>query len=633
MAPHAVRHPPQAAMHPHPLRVGRGGEPSPAQVSRGGKQALHRATRPSTSLARVGTSRRWASAAVASCALGACVRRRQQWRQKRPRLTAIRRAAAANFDAVAGETDVVIIGSGLGGLSCAGVLAAAGRRVTVCETHYHLGGACHTFKEKVKDVGEFHFESGPSLYSGLSMEASPSQLKHVFQIVGEEPEWICYDRWNAFMPEGEVNVAVGYSEVIDKLLPRYGGPQAVQEWQRLMTALKPYSEAVYNSPPFCAIREDPWAALTIGRYWSRLKNIPGGPEKLSEPFGDFLQANNVSDEFIKNYLGMFCFLLQGLPSYGAPTSMMAYMMADLYRGGGTTLDYPKGGSKAIVDALVRGITKRQGCEVLTRTHVEEILVEDGRACGVRLKGGKEIRAREVVSNADVGITKRLVPKGSVPDLDQHFDEQWRSFAPLNSFIHIHLGFHGKGLPTAHCPEFPAQWGVVNDWSDLESPRNMVLVSVPSLLDQDCAPKGYHALHAYTPATEPWADWDNLDRNSEAYKQKKAEAADFLYSAIEKQIPDIRERVVLERVGTPLTHERFLRKPKGAYGWRVLAGSNLPGHKTPLPGLHICGDSTYPGIGVPAAAMGGHICANNMLSPLEHWNLLDRVKLWDCELEM
>lgn len=103
------------------------------------------------------------------------------------------------------ETDVVLVGSGLGSLSCAAVLAAAGRRVTVCESHYRplasragggarLGGACHTFRAQVPKVGEFHFESGPSLYSGLSLQRSPSQLKHVLQICGREPEWISYDR-------------------------------------------------------------------------------------------------------------------------------------------------------------------------------------------------------------------------------------------------------------------------------------------------------------------------------------------------------------------------------------------------------------------------------------------------------
>lgn len=521
------------------------------------------------------------------------------------------------------ETDVVVIGSGLGGLSCAAVLAAAGRKVTVCESHYRLGGACHTFTETFADIGEFHFESGPSLYSGLSLEASPSQLKHVFQIIGKEPEWITYDRWNAFLPEGEVNVAVGYQEVVNKLLPRYGGPDAVSQWQELMAELKPMSDALYNIPPFGALRDDPFAPITLGRYTRRLLpllfGIPGGAARLSQPFEAFLKEAGVTDDFVRNYLSLFSFLLQGLPSYGSPTSMMAYMMADLYRKGGTCLDYPKGGSESIVQALVDGIqeTSPSG-KVLTKAHVEEILVESGRASGVRLRNGAEIRAREaVVCGTDIGVAKGLV-KAEVPELESFFEEQWSSFEPLKSFIHVHMAFRGEGLPRRHCPEFPAQWGVVNHWTDLEAPRNCVLVSVPSLLD-NFAPEGYHSLHAYTPATEPWEDWQDLSR--EQYQQKKEEAGDFLISAIERQ------------VGTPLTHARFLRKPRGAYGWRVLAGSNLPGHTTPLPGLHLCGDSTYPGIGVPSAAMSGHICANNILSVPEHWALLDRIPEWRYDLDM
>eukprot|EP00434_Breviolum_minutum_P005278 symbB.v1.2.004653.t1/scaffold268.1/size246746/4 len=284
-------------------------------------------------------------------------------------------------------------------------------------------------------------------------------------------------------------------------------------------------------------------------------------------------------------------------------------------------------------ALLDGIlAKSPDAKVWTQAHVAEIQVAGGRAQGVRLKDGTAIRATEaVVSGADVGITRMLLPEAS--EAREFFEEQWKDFEPLNSFIHIHLGFHGKGLPTRHCPDFPAQWGVVNDWSDLEKARNVVLVSVPSLLDPDFAPQGYHSLHAYTPATERWADWEHLDRRSEEYKQKKKDAADFLYSAIERQVPDIRSRVVFEQVGTPLTHERFLRKPKGAYGWRVLAGANLPSHTTPLPGLHVCGDSTYPGIGVPSAAMSGHICANNILSVPEHWSQLDLIKDWHYELDM
>lgn len=540
----------------------------------------------------------------------------------------------AGGDAGVYESDIVVIGAGLGGLTCAGILAAAGKTVTVLESHYVAGGAAHTFKAKAKGVeGPFYFDSGPSLYGGLSEPTSSSPVKHVYQIIGEEPEWIKYDRWNAFIPEGEANAAIGYEEFISKILPQFGGPDSKQQWDKLMQSLMPLAEAVVNGPPPSAVREDAGALLTLGRYAPKLKMVPGGPQKLSEPFDVFLKEAGVTDPFIKNWMDMFAFLLQGLPSYGAPTSMMAYMMADLYRKN-TCLDFPKGGNEALVSALVRGVEKRDGCQVLLKAHVEELMVEGGRATGVRLRDGRTFKARQaVVSNADYRVTRGFVPKGAAPELEEYLEKSWEKFPQLKSFIHLHLGFKGDGLPAAHCPEFPAQWGVFNDWTDLEARRNAVLVSCPTMLDPSLAPPGYHALHAYTPATEPWEDWAHLSEDSEEYKRKKEEARDFLYSAVERQIPDLRDRVVLELVGTPLTHRRFLRKPAGTYGPRVLAPDMLPGHRTPLEGLHMCGDSTFPGIGVPAVIMSGHICANNILSPWEHWRLLDRIKDWHVELQV
>jgi phytoene dehydrogenase-like protein len=82
---------------------------------------------------------------------------------------------------------------------------------------------------------------------------------------------------------------------------------------------------------------------------------------------------------------------QGLPSNGTLTAVMAYMVEDFYRPG-AVMDFPKGGSGQIAAALARGVTKHAGCSVRTSCSVEEILVEEGRAVGVRLKGGQTVRA-------------------------------------------------------------------------------------------------------------------------------------------------------------------------------------------------------------------------------------------------
>ena len=71
---------------------------------------------------------------------------------------------------------------------------------------------------------------------------------------------------------------------------------------------------------------------------------------------------------------MLCFLLQGTTTKDAPTTLMAYMLSDFYRPQ-VVLDYPLGGTQAIVNALVRGVTKYPNCHVDVKTHIETILVD------------------------------------------------------------------------------------------------------------------------------------------------------------------------------------------------------------------------------------------------------------------
>lgn len=93
------------------------------------------------------------------------------------------------------------------------------------------------------------------------------------------------------------------------------------------------------------------------------------------------------------------------------------------------------------------------------------------------------------------------------------------------------------------------------------------------------------------------------------------------------IPDVRERTELELVGTPMTHQRYLRRYKGTYGPAIsAANSSFPSATTPVPGLLGCGDSYLPGIGVPAAAASGMIAANTLVSVPKHFDLISKMNV-------
>ena len=536
-------------------------------------------------------------------------------------------------------TDVIVIGSGLAGLSCAALLSHNDVNTLVLESHDTIGGAAHGWTRK-----GFHFESGPSLYSGFSIDKSPNPLKNVFQIIEEEPEWITYDRWGTVLPNGVKFAAKIGPEEFGDVLDEHGGEGAREEFEALMKRMGPLSDAA-QALTSMALREDAGAVITLARYPRELFDTLKQGQALNDPFKLIMDEMEIKNDFVKNWLDMLCFLLQGLPAAGTMNAVMAYMLADWYRPG-VTLDFPKGGSGAIADALSRGVEKKKGGRVCVNAHVEEILVENGKTSGVKLSDGSIIKAtKAVVSNADPFITKKLLSKaidaGETSDeFIAHMDKLTNvegdkgGIPNLKSFIHIHAGIDATGLPPLPSADFPAQWAVVRDWDapeGVESPRNIVLCSMPSLLDPDLAPEGKHVLHAYVPATEPYEWWSDMDRKSDEYKKKKEEAADFLWSAIEEYVPNARDRAIpgTVQIGTPLTHERFLRRSNGAYGPRVEAGKHtLPGHKTPLEGLLLCGDYTFPGIGVPATAASGAITANNLLSVQQHWGMLDKITLPD-----
>ena len=503
--------------------------------------------------------------------------------------------------------DVIVIGSGLGGLVAGALLARYGRRVIVCESHSLPGGAAHAFTRQI-DGKSFTFDSGPSFYCGLAEAASANPLSQVLAVLGEKLEAVPYDPFGYYhFPEGTLPVygdGEKYRQAVEKFSPG-AAAQLVELEARLLKIYAPL-----KAIPTLSLRAD-WrlVPLLLRRYPDAIAQMLPSLPDLGRSMAEVM--NKVTDEsdrdpWLKRLLDLECFLLSGMKCEETVAPEMAFMFGERAK---SVIDYPVGGSGAIVDALVRGL-ERWGGKLKLKAHVEKIITEQGAAKGVVLKNGDRITAPTVISNATIWDTySHLLDPSELP---ADYRTQSLQTPAVDSFMHLHLGIRAEGLDNV-----PIHHVVVHDSdADVTVPGNTCMVSIPTVLDSQQAPPGYHTVHAYT--LEPFEGW----AKDEHYEQKKREKAETLFRAIERIIPDVRSRIEVEMIGTPLTHSRFLRRHKGTYGPAIAAKEGrFPSCKTPIKGLYLVGDSTLPGIGVPAVAASGILCANSLVTLKESAGLL------------
>ncbi|MEO0755485.1 MAG: NAD(P)/FAD-dependent oxidoreductase [Cyanobacteria bacterium J06648_16] len=495
--------------------------------------------------------------------------------------------------------DVVVIGSGLGGLVAAALLAKQGRKVLVCESHSIPGGAAHAFHRQ-----GFTFDSGPSFYCGLADPQGCNPIRAVLALLGETIETVAYDPLGYYhLPEGVLPVygdAERYRAAIARVSPT-AADEFVQLEARLLQLYRPLRQI-----PTLALRAD-WQMVRtlLTQYPLAAASLLPRLRDLGRSMGDLVDET-VSDPWLRQLLDLECFLLSGMKAHETVAPEMAFMFGERSQ---SVIDYPIGGSGAIVEALVRGF-QRAGGELRLSTHVAQILVKHNRAWGVRLKSGAVVQAEQVISNATVWDTIQhlLAPA----DLPTAYRQAQLATPSVDSFMHLHLGIRAEGLD-----DLAIHHVVVHSREqDITAPGNTCMISIPSVLDANLAPKGHHVVHAYT--LESPDGW----QKDEHYEERKQRQAEPLFRALEKVIPDIRSRAVLTLIGTPLTHQRYLRRHRGTYGPAIAAKqSRFPGCKTPIKGLYRVGDSTLPGIGVPAVAASGILCANSLMSWQESLALL------------
>jgi phytoene dehydrogenase-like protein len=532
--------------------------------------------------------------------------------------------------------------------------ARYGLRTVCVEAHEHAGGVSHSFERRtsvVDDIGggngkPFVFDSGPSLLSGMSASSgSTNPLRQVLDAIGtsHRVEWIKYDGWmvhDTSCPitddKSRFRLTTGNGGEWERSIERKAGMESSVEFVKFrdrMMGPNGLSESSALIPPM-ALRGDIGAIITMSSYLLKFLAIGTKGALLTGPFVECMNRYELRDDFNRRWFDYLAFALSGLDAAHTQAAPVAYTMIDLH-GEGAVLDYPKGGMDSLISALVEGLEMKRGDdedgtrrgELRLKSRVDKFILvdEDGKAkCdGVQLRDGTRLRARRgVICNAPLWNMARILEdsvldKKTIPNHDviasavKEVREQANAMQMSGSFMHLHLGIPSDGLPD----DLDCHHSVLNLERDITEEQNLVIVSIPTVFDQSLAPPGYHVIHAYTAASENFKDWDdkleggyddgkteqNDYKRGKAYNELKEEKAEALWIALERIIPDIRERArragsVVE-VGTPLTHRRFNRRYRGTYGPAPSDGKDvweLPGPKTPITGLLACGDTTFPG---------------------------------------
>jgi all-trans-retinol 13,14-reductase len=308
--------------------------------------------------------------------------------------------------------------------------------------------------------------------------------------------------------------------------------------------------------------------------------------------------------------------------YGLPPAVSSFgnhaNVVEHYLGGAA---YPVGGSSRIAETIVP-VVESAGGHVAVAADVERVLVQDGAACGVRLADGSEVRAPVVASDAGGANTVgRLVP----PEWRMRFPSLEgvpAALGHLSLYVGLRgtaeeLGLTGTNLWLYDDPDLDRSFERFEQ--DASAPFPGIYLSFASAKDPTFAERfpGRATLEAITAAPwAPFAAWEDTRwrHRGEAYEDLKARLRERLLAAVEAQLPQLRGRVEVAELSTPLSTRHFAAHPRGEiYGLAATPRRFELGVpvRTPLPGLFLTGaDAAMSGL--TGALAGAALAASAIL---------------------
>lgn len=505
-----------------------------------------------------------------------------------------------------GPYDAVVIGSGIGGLTTAAMLSAAGKKVLVLEQHYTAGGFTHAY-----DRNGYEWDVGVHYIGDVGEHPTMTRKLFDFLSAGKlqwAPMDATYDR--ICLGDEQFDLRAGRDAFVDQLVEYFPGERATIEayLERVFAVGKAMRPLTLEKllPGWCA----PLMAL-----WKKFRC----PAYLNKTTYAVLRELTDNEKLIAVLTGQW-----GDNGMTPKTSsfIIHALIAKHYLYGGY---YPVGGASKMAETIIPQI-QAGGGEVFTYAKVETILLDGNRVRGVRMADGTEIEAPLVISNAGVFNTfERLLPRsaseraGYVADLGK----VRRSMAHVCLYIGLRQTAEELGLPKTNYWLYPSADYDGEVQKFLDDPAEeipLVYISFPSAKDPSFTQRypGRATIEIVAPGKYEWfARWHDKPwgKRGEEYEALKEAFSQRLLEHLYKHFPQLRGRIDYCELSTPLSTDYFCFYSRG----EIYGLDHDPNRfhqkwlrpETRIRGLYLTGQDVM-SCGVAGAMMGGVVAAQSIL---------------------
>ncbi len=499
--------------------------------------------------------------------------------------------------------DAIIIGSGLGGLSCGAYLAKNGLKVLILEKHTTPGGYATSFRR-----GVYTFDStlhmiagvgkGQDMYRflewcGVADEIEFLKLKHFARLV---------------FPDHDLRVPNGNLEEVTVLLETsFPNEKGIRPLLREMTK-------IHDDTRRFVLSEAP--------MWQQLPIFPFKYRSLFRMLKK--TAKQLLDKHIKDYK-LKAILLANYGFFGLPPSRLnalsVYANITYWTDGAY---YPKGGNQTIPNAFAEFIKRNKG-EIYLNSQVTSIITEKNQAIGVRTRKGEEFFAENIISNASAPETfHTLIGDRRLPT---KFLEKMKGMEPSTSGFMVYLGldeeFKAKLNNTEDYEIFVSETydqDTDYEWiSQCETEKASYFITLHSNVDESLSPANRFVLSLTQ--GQPYSHWKKFETDyktgkKDEYNKEKDRLAGILIKRAEKIISGLSRHIEVIESATPLTLERYTGNFNGAfYGWANTTTQFTPMDRmvnNPIKHLHLSSAWTFPGEGQATTIACGYRTARHII---------------------